>query len=147
MQIAFRVLLSLLPLSLVSAILGRFQSLLYPILIRAGIPLHEIGGYAMALVFAGLLVNPILIFAVMFLIGRRFDVRSNCGGALLSLFIGAVVGLLAGYALFTGAVFLYKAGWVYLMLVTVVTGSLEAIGQALVGFAGLALAYSSQSRT
>jgi hypothetical protein len=49
------------------------------------------------LLFAGFIVNPLLVFVIFFFIGRRIDIANNSIAVWLSLFVGLLIGFWIGF--------------------------------------------------
>jgi len=122
-----------------------------PILFRLAQPVTAATAGLISTTTAGLsiIIDPILVFAAMFVLGSGIDIPQE----YLTIFAGLLLGVLAGTAVSFGAITLIL---IFIAPGFVDTGPFVTNGAffygvgslrlSLVGFAGLAMAYFSRSR-
>ena len=95
--------------------------------------------FALAVGVIGLLLNPVMLFALMYVLGRSLDLRATYLTVAYSLFLGALIGALLGHAT------IFAIPLRGSVLLTGVSMVIESVGSALsavfVGFTAAALAF------
>jgi hypothetical protein len=98
---------------------------------------------ALEFTITSLLIDPFIIFLVMFLIGRGLDPSFDFVSSFVSLFAGALLGTIICLSAITGYLFSVSllANFEQLLIGDLLVDSLGALRVALVGFGGLALGH------
>lgn len=95
----------------------------------------------------GILVDPIVVFLVMFVLGRNLDLPSAYASAFLTVFAGVAIGTIASVlplaVLF--AAYVRQIDLFTYMLEIMIFSSVGALRLSFVAFAGLAPSYLSRS--
>jgi len=130
--------LSTLSLVIVPTLFQRFQ-----------LTVLQVGYYLAIIGLLSLLVNPVILFIAMFLIGRGFDLRQSYIGAFVSLLLGYLIGYIAG-SLAASAVG-YALNPELVTLLFAVAGLLRVVGEVFSGIVfamgALSLGYFSSPRS
>jgi hypothetical protein len=125
-----------------NGLLTLLPSALFRYLLGIGVPISQIGYYNLALTLVGFVTGPILMFLLMYFLGRNIDLAAEYGGALVSLIIGLAVGSYAGFLVAIVAFFpdAFSTGS-QILVILVVSILRTPVELAFVGFSGLALRY------